>query len=150
MITTNFLEQVVSRYHYARKAGTKTSYYRQKGDSYLPNRMSISRESLSRITHVGRAAVLTKKGSFIGLFRDDENSPLKLVKGGVIRGSIWGCPQNPLLFGYSDVGFTNEQKQIQEGADLIVFRMSDDLDMVEVEVFKGCYGQKDLILHLLK
>lgn len=149
MITTNFLKKVACSYLYVRKEGTKTSYYRQKGDTYLPERMSISRELLSRITHVGRAAVLTKKGSFIGLFRQNENSPIKVVQGGNVRGTIWACPENPTLFGYSDLGFSNEQKTIQEGPDLIVFRISDDVNTVVIEVYKGCYCQRGIILPLI-
>lgn len=149
MITTNFLEKIVCLYLYIRKEGTKTSYYKQKGDMYLPERMSISRELLSRITYVGRAAVLTKKGAFIGLFRQTENSPVKVVQGGNVRGTIWACPENPTLFGYSDLGYTNEQKTIQEGTDLIVFRISDDLNTVVIEIYKGCYGQRGIILPLI-
>ena len=150
MITSSFLAKVVCKYIYTRKQGTKTSYYRQKGDAFLPFRISISQEGLSRIAHVGRAASLSKKGSFIGLFRIDENSPIKVLKSGsVVRGTIWYCPENPALLGYSDLGFTNEQGNIQEGNDLIVFRISDDLNTVVIEVYKGCYGQRETILPLI-
>lgn len=67
--------------------------------------------------------------------------------------SVWRCDENPLVYGFADVGFAfgDASGQVQSSGDLVVLVGPDSCrNSIEFRVFRGVYGDRELREAILK
>ena len=136
-MTDEFVMKSMSVATYEKKEGTASSYYRKSGVKLLPQRMSISPQSMTNVQRKGRN--LQKiAGQCVANFTKDEESPLKICKPYTLRTQIW-LQENFLEFvGYGTIGITGENGRIYDTGDLVVFYAEDEnWNVIRIFIFCG-------------
>ena len=136
-MTDEFVMKSMSVATYEKKEGTASSYYRKGGVRLLPQRMSISPQSMTNVQRKGRN--LQKiAGQCVANFKKDEESPLKICKPYTLRTQIW-LQENFLEFvGYGTIGITGENGRIYDTGDLVVFYAEDEnWNVIRIFIFCG-------------
>ena len=138
-----FLKKAISVASYHKKEGTTSSYYWQEGTKLLPNRLSISKESITKVQRKGRN--LQKiSGQCVGNFKKTEESPLKICKPFVLRTQIWQVEDYLQFIGYGTIGITGEDGRIIDTGDLMLFYADDaDWQTIRILIFKGMGNNPD-------
>jgi hypothetical protein len=133
-------------FKYRHKSGTKSRYERIEGLlSILPQTLSIDTQDLSPSQNEGIRNILKKTGSFVGEFRKDEISPLKISPiRPRCRGTLFKS-NNLKIFGFSDLAFANEKNEWQRGTSLIVFKYPKN-GIYDIIIFKGGWENRESIL----
>lgn len=135
VVSDDYLRAIVKEALYQLKEGTKASYYRILGCEDFPNRLSISKEELSKVSKSGRNASRLIMGQLIGKFKQKEKSRYKKYDPFNFRTQIWQCEEYPQLIGYGTIGITGWDGRIRDDGDLVVLR-SDDPQWSEIRLFE--------------
>ncbi|ARK12183.1 hypothetical protein A6C57_18615 [Fibrella sp. ES10-3-2-2] len=152
------LKAIEKRCVYHRSPETKVSFYRQLGSSdALPIRVNFSTdpEGFQRIARTGRAIINKKVADFKARFtRKDNPSPYRIDNGHTeqrVSFSLWECSPYPLIYGFADVGRTNENGKMEQTPDLVVVVRTLDncLDSLDIRIYPGLYSQREEVLNLL-
>ncbi len=112
---------------YEKKPGTQGSYYWKQGCKILPNRLSITKDQVTKVEKTGRNSIHPVAGQLLGTFTRKETSPLKLNAPYHCRTQIWQHPEFPNFIGYGSIGISNEQGKIDRNSD------TGDLVVLETE-----------------
>ena len=138
----------VASYHI--KEGTTSSYYWQEGTKLLPNRLSISKESITKVQRKGRN-LQKVAGQCVGKFRNDEESPFKLHKPYTLRTQIWQIEEFLEFVGYGTCGISGDDGKIHDTGDLMVFYADDgEWHKIRIFVFKGMGRNPDDMIEAIK
>jgi hypothetical protein len=157
-MNNQFIKAIEKRLTYRREPSTKVSFHRQPGSSdVLPLRVNFwtDPEGFRRTSQSGRAGTYKKVAELKARFtRKDDRSPYRIYNGGAeerISFSVWECKEYPLLWGFADVGRTNENAKMEGTQDLVVIvRTLDNCsDTMEVRVYPGFYPQREAVLAML-
>lgn len=139
---------------YERKEDTKGSFYLKSGDKNLfINRFSFTKEVFKAPTKTGRAIIFVAVGQIKGDFTKSESSPYKVsTKEPRITLTLWRCEENPLVFGFGDVGYAyDDAVKIQSSNDLIIITSPDNCtDTIEVKIYPKCYDNVEVRTKILK
>jgi len=132
-----FLGRAMSEATYQKKDGTASSYYWKEGVKLLPERMSISQQSITKVQRKGRN-LQKVAGQCVGNFKKEEESHLKISKPYTLRTQIWSQEDFLEFVGYGTIGITGEDGRIYDTGDLLVFYAEDDAwDLIRIFIFKG-------------
>lgn len=153
MMTTEFIKGIERRITYHRKPDTKSSFYYGSGKSGLfPYRINVntSGDGFKRITRTGRALEFRKKGEVRAVFTNSEHgSPYQLLsKGSRMHFSLWEAEEHPFLAGFSSIGRTNANDEMEDTKDLVV--ALGDSDTMEFRVYPGAYENREDIFTYLR
>lgn len=152
------IKAIEKRLTYRRNPETKSSFYREPGSSdLLPLRINftIDPEGFHRTQRSGRAGAYKKVAELKARFtRSDARSPYRIFNGGAeerVSFSIWEHESFPLLFGFADIGRTNEAGKMEGTPDLtVIVRTLDNCrDTVELRIYPGLYPQREEVLAML-
>lgn len=145
-----FLKKAISVASYHIKEGTTSSYYWQEGTKLLPNRLSISKESITKVQRKGRN-LQKVAGQCVGKFRNDEESPFKLHKPYTLRTQIWQIEEFLEFVGYGTCGISGDDGKIHDTGDLMVFYADDgEWHKIRIFVFKGMGRNPDDMIEAIK
>ena len=145
-----FLKKAISVASYHIKEGTTSSYYWQEGTKLLPNRLSISKESITKVQRKGRN-LQKVAGQCVGKFRNDEESPFKLHKPYTLRTQIWQIEEFLEFVGYGTCGISGDDGIIHDTGDLMVFYADDgEWHKIRIFVFKGMGRNPDDMIEAIK
>lgn len=145
-----FLKKAISVASYHKKEGTTSSYYWQEGTKLLPNRLSISKESITKVQRKGRN-LQKVAGQCVGKFRNDEESPFKLHKPYTLRTQIWQVEEFLEFVGYGTCGISGDDGKIHDTGDLMVFYADDgEWHKIRIFVFKGMGRNPDDMIEAIK
>jgi hypothetical protein len=135
VVSDDYLRAIVKEALYQVKEGTKASYYRISGCEDFPNRLSISKDELSKVSKSGRNATRYTMGQLVGRFTQKEVSMYKRHHPFNFRTQIWQCEEYPQLIGYGTIGITGWDGKIRDDGDLVVL-WSADSQWSEIRLFE--------------
>lgn len=151
VVSEDYLRAIVKEALYQLKETTKASYYRISGCEDFPNRLSISKEELSKVSKSGRNAIRCTMGQLVGRFTQKERSRYKKYDPFHFRTQIWQCEEYPQLIGYGTIGITGWDGRIRDDGDLLVLR-SDDSQWSEIRLFEfdGLGKNPDYVIQAMR
>lgn len=144
------------RLGYEKKTGTVGRYVRVSGEGNLfPKTVGFTHDIFQKVRGSGRANAYVSVGQVRGEFCKNEVSPYKMAttKRPRITFSVWRCDENPLIYGFADIGFAfgDASGQVQSSGDLVVLVSPDNCrNSIEFRVFRGVYGDRELREAILK
>lgn len=145
-INEELIRQSLHTAVYQLKEGTKTSYYWQSGSKILPNRASISKGLMRDVRMKGRALNNTTIGQFKSTFTKKEDSPFKIYKPYCFNTLIFFHEDYPQFIGWGTAGISNENGQIEDTGDLLIFYSEDaNWKTLQVLVFMGMGSNPDTL-----
>jgi len=140
---------------YERKPDTANSYYRVYGCDWFPLRINFKAGSggFNPIRNTGRALHFKRTGELKAEFTRKDFSPYKLTpKDARISFSLWEAVGYPFIYGFAEVGRTNEKQKIEETNDLVILLRSDDncRDRLVFHLYPGLYNKREEVFHYLR
>ena len=143
MMNDEFMKKAMCEALYQRKESTASSYYWRNGAQLLPNRMSISKDSITSVQRKGRN-LQKVAGQCVGNFTKLEESPLKICKPYTLRTQIWQQVDFLEFIGYGTIGITGEDGRIYDTGDLVVFFAEDEnWSVIRIFIFNGMGADPD-------
>lgn len=140
---------------YEKKAGTVGRFSLRSGrEDLFPKTIGFTKDIFSKVRRSGRANAYVSVGQLRGEFLKNEKSPYKMiVKRPRITFSVWRYDENPLVYGFADVGFAfgDASGQVQSSGDLVIIVSADNgQHSLDFWIFRGCYGDRELRKKILK
>lgn len=96
------------RLKYEKKVGTVGRFIRVSGrEDVFPKTVGFTHDIFQKVRGSGRANAYVSVGQVRGEFCKNEKSPYKMAtaKRPRITFSVWRCDENPLIYGFADIGF---------------------------------------------
>ena len=138
-----FIRKAMTEATYQKKEGTASSFYWKEGAQLLPNRMSLSKDSITKVRKKGRN-LQKVAGQCVGNFTKLEESPLKISKPYTLRTQIWQQEDFLEFVGYGTIGITGEDGRIYDTGDLMVFFAEEDnWNLIRIFIFNGMGADPD-------
>jgi hypothetical protein len=144
------------RLRYEIKQGTVGRFALTSGrEDIFPKTIGFTKDQFKKVRGSGRANAYVSVGQVRGEFNKPEVSPYKQAsaKRPRITFSVWRYDENPLVYGFADVGFAfgDEPGSVQSSGDLVVLVSPNNCkSIIEFRIFRNCYEDRELRESIIK